>query len=110
MPQSPSMGGLSGGLKGMLLRRGSSYGSSTHLPRSESALSETNLNSPRMSSPPPPTKEPIYGEHSIDVGDEVKFNVELCRIKDLSGLYILHIKKLRGNSWSFKFIYQSIIE
>jgi protein-serine/threonine kinase len=104
------MGGLSGGLKGMLLRRGSSYGSSTHLPRSESALSETNLNSPRMSSPPQPYKEPIYGEHSIDVGDEVKFTVELCRIKNLSGLHILHIKRLRGNVWSHKFLYQSIIE
>lgn len=110
MPQSPSMSGLSGGLKGMLLRRGSSYGSSTHLPRSESVLSETNLNSPRMSSPPPPTKEPIYGEHSIDIGDEVKFNVELCRIKNLPGLYLLNIKRLRGNVWSFKFIYQTVIE
>jgi protein-serine/threonine kinase len=108
MPQSPSMGGLSGGLKGMLLRRGSSYGSSTHLPRSDSALSETNLNSPRMSSPP--TKEPIYGEHSIDVGDEVKFTVEICRIKNLPGLYSLDIKRLRGNVWSFKFIYQTVIE
>jgi len=103
------MGGISGGLKGMLLRRGSSYGSSTHLPRSDSVLSETNLNSPRMSSPTL-QKETFYGEHSIDIGDEVKFNVELYRIKNLPGLYLLNIKRLRGNVWSFKAIYRAVIE
>jgi protein-serine/threonine kinase len=109
MPQSPSTSGISGGLKGMLLRRGSSYGSSTHLPRSESALSEANMNSPRMSSPPT-TKEPIYGEHSVDTGDEVKFNVELCKMRNLPGLYILTVKRSRGSAWSYKFIYQTVIE
>ena len=94
----------------MLLRRGSSYSSSTHLPRSESALSETNLNSPRLATPASPIKETLYGEHSIDSGDEVRFNIELCRLKNLPGLYILTVKRLKGNHWSFKFIYQTIIE
>lgn len=94
----------------MLLRRGSSYSSSTNLPRSESVLSETNVHSPRVESSTSPVKEPLYGEHSIDSGDEVKFNVELCRIKGLPGLYQLNAKRLRGNVWSYKFIYQTIIE
>lgn len=47
---------------------------------------------------------------SVDIGDEVKFNVELCRIKNLPGLYLLNIKRLRGSVWSFKFIYQTVIE
>jgi protein-serine/threonine kinase len=46
----------------------------------------------------------------VDSGDEVKFNVELCRIKNLPGLYLLSIKRLKGGVWSFKFIYQSILE
>ena len=111
LPTSPSANSLSGGLKGMLLRRGSSYSSSTHLPRTESAaLSETNLNSPRLASPASSTKETLYGEHSIDSGDEVRFNIELCRLKNLPGLYLLTVKRLKGNHWSFKFIYQTMIE
>lgn len=47
---------------------------------------------------------------SVDSGDEVKFNVEVCRIKNLPGLYLLNIKRLRGSVWSFKFVYQTIIE
>ncbi|WWD16781.1 hypothetical protein CI109_101213 [Kwoniella shandongensis] len=112
LPMSPSSGLLSGGgLKGMLLRRGSSH--SSHLPRSESEP----FGSPSLGSTPNllsteklPSHEPLYGEHSVDSGDEVKFVVELCRIKNLPGLYLLNIKRLRGGVWSFKFIYQTVIE
>ena len=50
------------------------------------------------------------GHVSVDSGDEVKFVVELCRIKNLPGLYLLNIKRLRGSVWSFKFIYQTVLE
>ncbi|WVQ94411.1 hypothetical protein IAU59_001490 [Kwoniella sp. CBS 9459] len=114
MPMSPSSGLLSsGGLKGMLLRRGSSYASQTHLPRSDSEP----FGSPSLGSTPNlpstdrlPNQEPLYGEHSVDNGDEVKFVIELCRIKNLPGLYLLNIKRLRGSVWSFKFIYQTVLE
>nr|XP_019049956.1 CAMK/CAMKL/KIN4 protein kinase [Kwoniella bestiolae CBS 10118]OCF28886.1 CAMK/CAMKL/KIN4 protein kinase [Kwoniella bestiolae CBS 10118] len=112
LPMSPSSGGLSSGLKGMLLRRGSSYSSQAHLPRSDSEI----FSSPSMSNTPvlPSTEkmpsEPLYGEHSVDSGDEVKFVIELCRIKNLPGLYLLNIKRLRGSVWSFKFIYQTVLE
>ncbi|KAK4684404.1 hypothetical protein P7C73_g5776, partial [Tremellales sp. Uapishka_1] len=122
MPQSPSSGLLSsGGLKGMLLRRGSSYNSSTSpgMMRSESEImGSPSASSTGYGSPQPQlgavvqvqVHEPIYGEHSVDNGDEVKFNVELCRIKNLPGLYLLNIKRLKGSVWSFKFIYQTVIE
>lgn len=72
LPSTPSGGLLSGGgLKGMLLRRGSSY-SSTHpsnLSRSESdflgspSASSAGFGSP--STPGSPTfHETVYGEHS----------------------------------------------
>ncbi|KAK8861317.1 hypothetical protein IAR55_002136 [Kwoniella newhampshirensis] len=116
LPMSPSSSLLSGsGLKGMLLRRGSSHSSyhPSQLPRSESEP----FGSPSIGSTPNlisteklPSHEPLYGEHSVDSGDEVKFVVELCRIKNLPGLYLLNIKRLRGSVWSFKFIYQTVIE
>lgn len=46
----------------------------------------------------------------MDAGDEVKFTVELCKMKNLPGLFILKIKRTKGNLWSFKFIYQTVIE
>nr|XP_019012409.1 CAMK/CAMKL/KIN4 protein kinase [Kwoniella pini CBS 10737]OCF51190.1 CAMK/CAMKL/KIN4 protein kinase [Kwoniella pini CBS 10737] len=111
LPMSPSTGGgISGGLKGMLLRRGSSYNGSIsqNLPRSESEI----FGSPSVGTSPiiSTTAEPLYGEHSVDSGDEVKFVIELCRIKNLPGLYLLNIKRLRGSVWSFKFIYQTVLE
>ncbi|RSH94394.1 hypothetical protein EHS25_004197 [Saitozyma podzolica] len=122
-----------GGLKGMLLRRGSSYAAQLSRSESESQSISAGLASPTASSvglspatPGSPTLHaPLYGEHScqtpssarslahecsVDNGDEVKFNVELCRIKNLPGLYLLNIKRLRGSVWSFKFIYQTVIE
>ncbi|WVQ62972.1 uncharacterized protein L199_001121 [Kwoniella botswanensis] len=113
LPMSPSSGGLSSGLKGMLLRRGSSYSSQPHLPRSDSEIfsSPSIGNTPVLpSSDKLPSHEPLYGEHSVDSGDEVKFVIELCRIKNLPGLYLLNIKRLRGSVWSFKFIYQTVLE
>jgi protein-serine/threonine kinase len=124
IPASPS-GGLAGGLKGMLLRRGSSYSSST-MPRTDSdgastlvagtpasvvlAASTATATTTAPTAATSAAIQTLYGEHSIDNGDEVKFVVELCRIKNLNGLYLLSIKRLRGSVWSFKFIYQTIVE
>lgn len=46
----------------------------------------------------------------MDPGDEVRFSIELTRLKNLPGLLSLDIKRLRGNVWSFKFVYQTILE
>ncbi|RXK38814.1 CAMK/CAMKL/KIN4 protein kinase [Tremella mesenterica] len=105
----PTSSSVSSGLKGMLLRRGSSYSSHVaNLNRAESNV----LSSPSLTSLAAitNTKEPLYGEHSVDSGDEVKFHVELCRIKNLPGLYSLTIKRIKGSVWSFKFIYQTVVE
>jgi len=121
IPQSPSLSsGLfsaSQNLKGMLLRRGSSHAS--YITRSDSDILSlpSAKRSPSVSSmvlspgmSPQTVHEPLYGEHSVDNGDEVKFAVELCKIKNLPGLYLLSIKRLRGSVWSFKFIYQTVVE
>lgn len=52
----------------------------------------------------------IYGDTSVDPGDEVRFSVELCRIKNLPGLYIVDMRRMRGNVWAYKFIYRTLLD
>ncbi|ORZ28352.1 hypothetical protein BCR41DRAFT_292697, partial [Lobosporangium transversale] len=49
--------------------------------------------------------EPLYGEDSIDSGEEIRFSIELCRIKNLHGLYSVDIRRMKGNLWAYKFLY-----
>ncbi|KAG7087666.1 hypothetical protein E1B28_013614 [Marasmius oreades] len=53
-------------------------------------------------------KEPVYGEWSEDVGDEVKFSVELTRLDRLEGTYSVDIRRMKGNLRSYKFLYDTI--
>ncbi|CAJ0763150.1 7292_t:CDS:2, partial [Entrophospora sp. SA101] len=55
-------------------------------------------------------KKLIYGDPTVDSGEEVRFSVELCRIKNLPGLYIVDIKRLKGNRWSYKFLYHTLLD
>jgi hypothetical protein len=52
----------------------------------------------------------IYGEQAIDPGDEIQFSVELCKIENLPGLYVVDIKRTRGNIWAFKFLYHTLLD
>jgi hypothetical protein len=56
------------------------------------------------------TKNVIYGEQGIDPGDEVQFSVELSKIENLPGLYVVDIKRTRGNIWAFKFLYHNLLD
>lgn len=40
----------------------------------------------------------------------VKFNVMIHRVKNLDGLYIIDLKRLHGDLWEFKRIYNAVIE
>ncbi|KAL7318455.1 hypothetical protein PS15m_001698 [Mucor circinelloides] len=55
-------------------------------------------------------QDPIYGDASIDNGDEIRFVVEMCRFKNLPGLYIVDIRRVRGNAWAYKFLYHKLID
>ncbi|KAI0219019.1 hypothetical protein L0F63_002678 [Massospora cicadina] len=69
--------------------------------------------SPRVVDPapePPAVPSSLYGDTSIDNGEEIRMAVELCRIKDFPNLYIFDIKRLKGNVWSYKFLYHLILE
>ncbi|KAH7049008.1 hypothetical protein BKA57DRAFT_383757, partial [Linnemannia elongata] len=52
--------------------------------------------------------EPLYGEEAIDSGEEIRFSIELCRMKNLRGLYSVDIRRVKGNRWAYKFLYHAI--
>ncbi|KAI7868304.1 hypothetical protein BDF14DRAFT_1795207 [Spinellus fusiger] len=54
--------------------------------------------------------EPIYGDPAFDSGDEVRFTVEVCRFRNLPHLYSVDIRRLRGNVWTYKFLYHKLLE
>ncbi|KAF7729460.1 hypothetical protein EC973_004440 [Apophysomyces ossiformis] len=65
--------------------------------------------------PPPPTTpgddpKTVYGDPVVDPGEEVRFSVELCKIKNLPGLYIVDIRRMRGNVWAYKFLYHTLLD
>ncbi|KAH7089316.1 Pkinase-domain-containing protein [Auriculariales sp. MPI-PUGE-AT-0066] len=91
----------SGMLRGLLTRRASSHisdveddvRSPTELPTSQNGGAET-----------------IYGDRTTDLGDEVKFSVELTRIDRLDDTLSLDIRRMKGNLRSYKFIYDTLRE
>ncbi|KAI8877368.1 Pkinase-domain-containing protein [Backusella circina FSU 941] len=54
--------------------------------------------------------EPIYGDVSVDKGEEIRFTIEICRFRNLPGLYIVNMKRVRGNAWTYKFLYHKLID
>lgn len=54
--------------------------------------------------------EPVYGDRTLDQGDEVRFSVELTRIDGLDDTFSLDIRRLKGNLRSYKFLYDALRE
>ncbi|KAF7360239.1 Non-specific serine/threonine protein kinase [Mycena venus] len=57
---------------------------------------------------PPPSVDVVYGDQVEDVGDEVRFSVELTRLDRLKDMYSLDIRRLKGNLKSYKFLYDTL--
>ncbi|GAA5909626.1 hypothetical protein JCM5296_002373 [Sporobolomyces johnsonii] len=127
LPQSPSMGFRS------LFNRGSKHAShqSSPLGSPQLAGSPTFAASPALStgdfdplSSPMTTSVsqfsmlslstqplPVYGgDKSADAGDEVRFVVEVTRVKNLDRLYCVDIKRMKGGPWSYKHVYDQLLE
>lgn len=54
--------------------------------------------------------EAVYGDRTVDQGDEVRFSVELTRIDRLDDTYSLDVRRLKGNLRSYKFLYDTLRE
>ncbi|KAJ7634671.1 hypothetical protein FB45DRAFT_744072 [Roridomyces roridus] len=50
----------------------------------------------------------VYGDASEDVGDEVRFSVELTRLDRLKDTHSVDVRRLKGNLKSYKFIYDTL--
>ena len=58
-----------------------------------------------------PSTAPEYGSAaSSDGGHEVRFAVGITRIPRLQGLYSVDIRRLKGNAWSYKFVYDTLLQ
>ncbi|KAK0564987.1 hypothetical protein OC844_001441 [Tilletia horrida] len=121
-PTSPSgsaYADASGGGSGIrnFLRRGTITASSPPLKSNAALAGVTSAGSGGNSTVGTPGLEdpnampaPIYGEASVDGGQEVRFSVEITRIKNLPGLYSLDIRRMKGNLWAYKFIYHALLD
>lgn len=96
------------------MRRQSSQVSSTtnqSLSYDESIdFSQSSLSVSREKIPVVPAHEPMFGDRSVDQGDEVRFSVELTRIDGLDDTFSLDIRRLKGNLRSYKFLYDTVRE
>lgn len=42
--------------------------------------------------------------------DEIRFTVEVCRVKNLPGLLVVDVRRVRGNAWAFKRLYEDCMD
>ena len=78
------------------------------VPASGTALSRYSLDEPISIGQT--SVSPLFGDPSRDGGHEVRFSVEITHIPTLRGLYSVDIRRLKGNVWSYKFLYDSVLE
>ncbi|KAI5481153.1 serine/threonine protein kinase Kin4 [Pseudohyphozyma bogoriensis] len=72
-----------------------------------SPLAPTTSN---FSSYPGTPPMPVYGDQATkDAGEEVRFNVEITKVRALQGLYYVDVKRLKGGAWSYKFVYSELL-
>lgn len=59
---------------------------------------------------PQQKNHPIYGDPAVDAGEEIRFMVEVCQLPNNDHHRIIHVRRLRGNVWAFKFIYHKFMD
>ncbi|KAJ6562813.1 CAMK/CAMKL/Kin4 protein kinase [Mycena vulgaris] len=109
LPSQSSFGG-GGMLRGLLMRRQSSQVSTTGFASAGSTSfdGDESLNSGILAAEPVAQADTVYGPSPEDVGDEVRFSVELTRLDRLNDTYSLDIRRLKGNLRSYKFLYDTL--
>ncbi|KAG7447194.1 Pkinase-domain-containing protein [Guyanagaster necrorhizus] len=100
----PSHASFSGGmLRGLLMRRQSS-----HVSQPGNMAVSFEEEPSVMVLETGAVLDPVYGDSTEDVGDEVRFSVELTRMDRLNDTYSLDIRRLKGNLRSYKFLYDTV--
>ncbi|BGP19993.1 hypothetical protein JCM10213_006770 [Rhodosporidiobolus nylandii] len=84
---------------------------SSPMTTSVSQFSMLTLGSPNAGQPQRSQPLPAYGgEKSADAGDEVRFVVEITRVKNLADMYCVDTKRLKGQPWSYKHVYDQLLD
>jgi hypothetical protein len=83
---------------------GPSYNSGFDGSETGSSISSTSSSSASNNNPRNPRSE-----SDPDLSDELRFYVEIQRIKNLEGLYLVEFKRLKGNIWGFKRLYSELV-
>jgi hypothetical protein len=94
----------------MLLRAPTASPGSSVSSRHQHQFSDTSASTSTTVDTLNRTFTPIYGDGGIDNGDEVRFSVEVCKMRNLKNLYIVDIRRVRGNIWGYKFLYHTLLE
>lgn len=94
-------------LRGLLMRRQSSQVSGSGSGTS-AGYDDDTPNASVIVGEPGTMIEPVYGDHPEDVGDEVRFSVEVTKLDRLSDTFSLDIRRLKGNLRSYKFLYDTV--
>ncbi|TFK47142.1 Pkinase-domain-containing protein [Heliocybe sulcata] len=109
---TPGHSSFSGGgmLRGLLMRRQSSQVSSVgHQSVDDVTESSATSNGSYTQEPSSTgTPEAVFGDRTQDIGDEVRFYVEVTRIDRLNDTYSLDVRRLKGNLRSYKFLYDTL--
>lgn len=115
VPSQSSFSSTGGMLKGLLMRRQSSQVSAQNSIDGENGGDSHGVSSSASGEklavmPSPPSHEPMYGDRTVDQGDEIRFSVELTRIDGLDDTYSIDIRRLKGQLRSYKFLYDVLRE
>ncbi|KAJ6487799.1 hypothetical protein C8R45DRAFT_868879 [Mycena sanguinolenta] len=103
------LGAAGGAFRGLLSRRQPSPGGRGSSPaRPPLAENQPSDSSSAVPTEHPPLPDAVYGDATEDVGDEVRFSVELTRLDRLKDMYSLDIRRLKGNLKSYKFLYDTL--
>ncbi|KAF7351335.1 Non-specific serine/threonine protein kinase [Mycena sanguinolenta] len=111
-PRSPSqtrLGAAGDAFRGLLSRRQPSPARRQPSPaRAPLAENQPSDGSSAVPTEQPPLPDAVYGDATEDVGDEVRFSVELTRLDRLKDMYSLDVRRLKGNLKSYKFLYDTL--
>lgn len=104
LPSPSAFSGTGGMLRGLLMRRQSSQVSNHSVQQSLPFDDETAV----VVSEPLLMEDVAFGDPNEDVGDEVRFSVELTRLDRLNNTFSLDIRRLKGNLRSYRFLYNTL--
>lgn len=107
---TPSASTPGGGSLRSFLKRGSLQPGATSPKMGSSALVSSSTVASSLVVQDENQPPPLYGDASVDGGQEIRFSVEVTRIKNLPGLYSLDIRRMKGNLWAYKFVYQALLD